>query len=194
MNAYNARKIPGFKWSVFAEIYLDVDASVSTQFGNLLEIEWKKLEPLMKDIGPQLDSDPLNLIAEDHNDCSEVEEAAEDQPELPQSSKNAELDREQENKDTAVRGADAHVPERFFDDPLMGMGLREAVVRSRYSHQEDEPEHKKVTLKQRIEMSVEKMESAKSTTEAYIRITNIFLVSNRSHLFLLTFLFPVVVE
>lgn len=147
----------------------------------------------MEDIGPQLDSDPLNPCVEDHNDCSEVE-VAEDEPELPQSSSKANVDNNEEDEEIAVHRDYAHVPDRFFEDPLMGMGLSEAVVRSRYHHQQDEPGHKKVTLEQRMRMAVEKMKSAKTTTAPYVRITNIFLVSKRVTPFPFTLAFLVVAE
>ena len=72
------------------------------------------------------------------------------------------------------------VPARFYEDPILGMGLDHKIVRSRYNVDEDVPSSLQVGLDERLGILTDKMRDAKSTTDTYIRISNFFLVSHVS--------------
>ena len=179
VNAYLAKKVSGFSWGSFAARFLSLDGDTRPEWGRLLQEEWTKIEPLMRDIGSELDSNP----AEECEDAQEEDgSSAEDSDLGPTRGADADdpaVVGDPENEDGGVPVKNSHVPKRFYADILSGMGLSEAVVEERYVDQGDRPDHLKVTLEQKKDMAVQKMMSAKTTTDTYIRIANIYLVSAR---------------
>lgn len=81
---------------------------------------------------------------------------------------------EQDDLPTAKkRGRVKSLLTRFFEDPLVGLGLDEDFVASQFESSDDKLA---VGWKTRLEELLTKMKSHKSTYQQYVRYWNIFLV------------------
>ena len=83
VNAFVAMKMKGFCWPSFTKAYMEVCEEDCDEWGAELEKLWKECEPLMEDIGPELERTKELQSTQEHDqhpDSPASSAAIEEQP------------------------------------------------------------------------------------------------------------------